>query len=178
MINSTTFLPVASIWRIRRRASRRMVELKPPARPRSEVATTRRCVSSLPVPRSSGGAPGRPAIRLAREPSTRSIRCAYGRAASTCSTARRSLEAATTFIAEVIFWVDLTLRMRLRRSFRLGIRQAPRSSGEGSDDAVEKFAEALLDLGRDLARGTDRLEEFRVRGSEVGQHRGFEAADI
>src|SRR5262249_10310881 len=68
-----------------------------------------------------GGAPGRAAIRPAREASTRSIRSAKGRAASTCSTARRSREAATTFIAEVIFWVDLTLRIRSRKSFRLGM---------------------------------------------------------
>ena len=50
--------------------------LKPPARPRSDVITTRRCVSSLPVPARSGGAPGRPAMRPASEESIRSIRSA------------------------------------------------------------------------------------------------------
>jgi hypothetical protein len=35
--------------------------------------------------------------------------------------ARRNREAATIFIAPVICWVDRTLRMRFRRSFKLGI---------------------------------------------------------
>ena len=49
------------------------------------------------------------------------IRSANGRDASACSCARRSLEAATSFMALVIFCVCLTLPMRLRRSFRLGM---------------------------------------------------------
>jgi hypothetical protein len=46
---------------------------------------------------------------------------AYGRAARACSWARRSLAAATIFMAFVIFCVDWTLRMRRRKVFRLGI---------------------------------------------------------
>jgi hypothetical protein len=51
----------------------------------------------------------------------RSIRSAYGLAASACCCARRSFDAATIFMAEVIFCVDLTLLMRVRSAFRLGI---------------------------------------------------------
>ena len=49
------------------RAARTIEELKPPARPRSAVATTTSSLRSDPVPTSSGGAPGpvTPAARLA-----------------------------------------------------------------------------------------------------------------
>jgi hypothetical protein len=49
------------------------------------------------------------------------MRSAYGLEASACSWARRSLAAATIFIAEVIFCVDLTLVMRVLSSLRLGM---------------------------------------------------------
>src|SRR5215813_9053284 len=178
MINSMTLLPAASISRICRRASRRIEALKAPARPRSEVATTMRWVSSLPVPTSSGGAPGRAAIRPAREASTRSIRSAKGRAASTCSTARRSLEAATTFIAEVIFWVDLTLRIRIRKDLRLGTGQAPLASSEGPDEAVEELLEPLLHCRGDFLVRADRVKQFRLRVAQLAQQRRFEAANV
>src|SRR6516165_5626324 len=156
MVRTITVLPAGNSSRMRRRVSRRIEALKPPASPRSEVATTSRWISSLPVPTSSGGAPAKPVMRPASEASTRSMRSAYGRAASTRSTARRSLEAATTFIAEVIFWVDLTLRMRLRRAFRLGTEWAPLASREGPDEAVEELLQAFFNLGRYLARVMDR----------------------
>src|SRR4051812_717965 len=53
--------------------------------------------------------------------SMRSMRSAYGRAASACACARRSFDAATIFMAEVIFCVDFTLLMRVRSAFRLGM---------------------------------------------------------
>ena len=52
------------------------------------------------------------------------MRSANGRDASACSCARRSLEAATSFMALVIFCVCLTLPIRLRSSLRLGIGSA------------------------------------------------------
>jgi hypothetical protein len=39
--------------------------------------------------------------------------------------ARRSLEAATIFMALVIFCVDLTLAMRVRSAFKLGMVAVP-----------------------------------------------------
>jgi hypothetical protein len=44
------------------------------------------------------------------------MRSAYGRAASAADCARRSLLAATIFMADVILRVDLTLLIRARRS--------------------------------------------------------------
>ena len=52
------------------------------------------------------------------------IRSAYGWAICACSCARRSLDAATIFMAEVIFFIFRTLPMLLRRSLRLGMGQS------------------------------------------------------
>ena len=69
------------------------------------------------------------------------MRSANGRAASACSCARLSLEAATSFIALVIFCVCLTLPIRVRRSLRLGIaRELGAGSGERLGVAVEQLA--------------------------------------
>ena len=70
-----TVLPSARSFAAWARASRTIEELKPPQRPRSAVATTRRWVSSLPVPPRSFGADGllpTPAARLPRTASMRS----------------------------------------------------------------------------------------------------------
>src|SRR5262249_55275152 len=107
--------------RMSRRAPRTIEEWNPPQRPRSEVMTTTSWTVSLPVPASSAGAPSCPAMLAASEPSMRSMRSAYGRAASACSCARRSFAAATIFMADVIFCVDLTLLILMRRSLRLGM---------------------------------------------------------
>ena len=106
------------------RVARVMELLKPPQSPRSAVATTKRCVSSLPVPRIIAGASSRSPMTSASEPTMRSMRSEKGRAASAASCARRSLDAATSFIAEVIFWVWRTLLMRTRRSLRLAMAVA------------------------------------------------------
>jgi hypothetical protein len=117
-----TVLPSDASWRISWRAPRTIDELKPPHRPRSDVVTTTRCTCSLPVPASSTGAPAEPESELASELSIRDMRSANGRAASACSCARRSFAAATIFMAEVIFCVDLTLLMRTRSDLRLAMR--------------------------------------------------------
>jgi hypothetical protein len=56
-----TVLPSLSNFCAVSRASRAIEELKPPANPRSPVATTSKCTWSLPLPASSSGAPSRPA---------------------------------------------------------------------------------------------------------------------
>ena len=71
------------------------------------------------------------------------MRSANGRDASACSCARRSLDAATSFMALVIFCVCLTLPIRLRSSLRLGIGAR---SGKGLGVVVEKLLE--LAFGR------------------------------
>src|SRR4051812_31420244 len=107
--------------RIRPRAERLMLALKPPHRPRFAVIATTRWVWSLPVPASMGAASPRPRAAPARLPSMRAMRSAYGRAASAASCERRSFAAATIFMAEVIFLVDCVEAMRTRRSFKLGM---------------------------------------------------------
>jgi hypothetical protein len=53
------------------------------------------------------------------------MRSANGREASACSWARRSLDAATSFMALVILRVWRTEFIRARMSFRLGIAGRP-----------------------------------------------------
>src|SRR6185436_2350989 len=90
-----------------------MFELKPPARPRSEVQTISRWYWSEPVPASSFGLSG-PIVTLETMlETTAAMRSAKGRAASAAVCARRSFAAATIFIALVIFWVDLTEVIRV-----------------------------------------------------------------
>ena len=116
--------------------------LKAPARPRSAVTAMSKWVLSWPVPTSSGGAVDVSVTDPASARSIRSIRSAYGREASACCCARRSFDAATIFMAEVIFWVDFTLLMRVRRAFRLGILplQACRAPRLGRPHQLNDFA--------------------------------------
>ena len=125
-------LPCSRNARIRALAPRTIEPLKPPHRPRSAVATTTRWTSSRPVPASSGGAPSSAATLAARLVSIFAIRSANGRAASACSCARLNLDAATSFIALVIFCVCLTLPIRVRRSLRLGIARALGSGAQAA----------------------------------------------
>jgi len=62
-------------------------------------------------------------VRVATACSRTASFAAYGRAAVAASCARRSLAAATIFIARVIFWVFLTDVMRLRMIFRLAMAE-------------------------------------------------------
>ena len=95
-------------------------ELKLPQRPRSAVMTMS---SGRPAVwsgiRNSGCASA--STRLTSPFSTASMRCANGRADTTRSCARLRREAAIIFIALVICCVDLTARIRRRRSISEGI---------------------------------------------------------
>src|SRR5688572_28249114 len=116
-------------------------ELRRPPGRRSAVTTISggRPVSA-PL-RSSGCESGStPAARLL---STASIRCANGRAATTRSCARFRREAAIIFIALVICCVDLTARMRRRRSIRDGMCLAGSGDGGGAAHGGELLAEVL-----------------------------------
>ena len=109
-MRSLTVLPVGEQPARILRASLAMLELKPPARPRSPVMTMSRCTSSLPVPTSSGGAARRSVTRAPRLAITGP--CARHRDArpSAASCARRSFAAATICIALVILRVAFTER--------------------------------------------------------------------
>ena len=72
--SSLTVLPWFSSSSILRRASRTMLVLNAPARPRSEVATISMWTWSLPVPASSRGDSGPTWTRDARLASTAAIR--------------------------------------------------------------------------------------------------------
>src|SRR4030095_12032048 len=108
------------------------------------------------------GAPSPPAA-LTRFPSTSPILLAYGRAARMRSWARRSLAAATSFMARVIFCVDWTARssrwmsrsvampsggLDALRGHELGLGLADRLRQR----PAERVADLLLvaDLGQDL----------------------------
>src|SRR5690606_36075586 len=112
--------------------------------------TTLRCTWSRPVPARSGGATSRPAAPAASEASIRSIRSAKGRAASACSWARRSFAAATIFMAEVIFCVDLTLLIRFRRSLRLAMLRASEGD-QGSGHGIDRDPPGETDQEKILA---------------------------
>src|SRR5688572_27076276 len=97
-------------------------ELKLPLSPRSPVMTTSSGRPSFSGTRRSGCASC--STRPTRPFSTISMRWANGRAATTRSCARFRREAAIIFIALVICCVDLTARIRRRRSMRDGISLA------------------------------------------------------
>ena len=144
-------------------------ELKLPHSPRSAVMTIS---SGLPVPcagmRSSGCASW--STRDTRPLSTFSIRWANGRAAMTRSCARLRREAAIIFIAFVICCVDLTARIRRRRSISDGMLLRGRGGGDGaalncSPNSVSADSSAVLDLVvQDLLLG-DRRQHARMRAS-------------
>jgi hypothetical protein len=107
----------------RRNASeaRRMFELNAPHSPLSAVMMTRRLRAA--GRRTSSGCAS-PSARRTRLESSSAIFTAYGRAETRRSWARRSLAAATSFMARVIFWVDSTerIRRRMSRSVAMAIR--------------------------------------------------------
>src|SRR5438552_16339769 len=80
-------------------------------------------------------------------------------------------------MAEVIFWVDLTLRMRFRRSFRLGIGSAA-LSGERLDELVEEILELVLGRARELAVLADGVEDVGALALELGAVALLEARDV
>ena len=98
---------------MKRCTARKMLALKPPARPRSEVSGTS-------VIRVAGSRRSQQRVRLGPRPQRDlrdrrpPARCAYGRAPTIASCARRSRAAETSFIARVIFCVDFTDAIRVR----------------------------------------------------------------
>src|SRR4029450_3728036 len=91
------------------------------------------------------------------------------------SWARRSLAAATIFMALVIFCVDWTLRILSRKVLRLGIgsrRPLRELLGEVGQEGLQLVVR-LLD---DLALVTDR-GQHRAFGAQRGKHGALELAD-
>ena len=84
-----------------------------PARPRSALITTRPTLRTVSGFRSMGWSS--PAPAAARLRMTSVICSLYGRAAATRCCALTMRDAAISSMARVIFLVDWTLRMRLRR---------------------------------------------------------------
>src|SRR5476651_2830546 len=94
-----------------------------------------------------------------------------------CSWARRSLAAATIFIALVIFCVDWTLRIRKRKVLRLGIG-AERSLclSELLDEVAEERLQLVVGLLDDLALVADRGQD-RALGAQRIERLTLEVAD-
>src|SRR6478672_5013454 len=154
--------------------------LKLPHRPRSAVITTS---STRPPARgvsrwsSSGCAAG--STRATRLRSTRAIWLAYGRACEMRSCARRSLEAATIFIALVICCVDLTARIRRRMSRREGISDGRLlRRGEGLAELGQRLTEVALERIVDLLLLGEGGEQLRATRIEEGVQVTFVIAHL
>src|SRR4029077_18321848 len=81
-----------------------------------------------------------------------------------CSWARRSLAAATIFMALVIFCVDWTLRILSRNVLRLGIATLRELLGEVGHEGLQLVVGLLDDLALVADRGEDRaLSAQRVQ---------------
>src|SRR5438067_1577983 len=173
----------------RKRCPRRMMlELNPPHSPRSEViittSTRRRGRTAI------RGWGGRSASARARasEASISSMSCAYGRARTTASCARRSLAAATIFMALVIFCVFRTERMRVRMMRREATLASGRLGRRRAEDVLElgkRLVERLAHVVGQILLLAQEPQHFRVPGlhevdqlAHVARHvRHFEAAD-
>src|SRR5436190_13111943 len=95
-----------------------------------------------------------------------------------CSWARRSLAAATIFMALVIFCVDWTLRILSRKVLRLGIgSQWPLGEllGEVAQEALQLVVGLLDDLALVADRGQDRT--FGTQRIEIGRLELADAVD-
>src|ERR1700757_2096954 len=85
-----------------------------------------------------------------------------------CSWARRSLAAATIFMALVIFCVDWTLRILNRKVLRLGIGVLRELLGEVGQKRLQLVVGLLDDLalvadrGQDRALGAQRIEQMAL----------------
>src|SRR5688572_18790353 len=122
-------------------------ELKLPLSPRSPVMTMSSGRPSCSGTRRSGCASC--STRPTRPFSTISMRWANGRAATTRSCARLRREAAIIFIALVICCVDLTARIRRRRSIREGIllvHYFTRCTGSRHHGRLTSSQELLVEL--------------------------------
>src|SRR5678815_1113554 len=92
-----------------------------------------------------------------------------------CSWARRSLAAATIFMALVIFCVDWTLRIRSRKDLRLGIGRQ-RSLGELLAEIGEERLQLVVGLLEELAIVADRGADPAI-GAPRTEHRTLEFTD-
>src|SRR5687767_11755870 len=159
-----------------------MAELKAPARPRSPVATTRRCTWSRPVPANNFGAASVPATATAMLRNTLSMRSAKGRAASAAACARRSFDAATICMALVIFCVALVEARRTRMSLRLAIQSIPVNAGasitssEGLGVSVDHALQLLLGIAGKVVGLANILEDVAVLGPHQRQQAVLERA--
>src|SRR5205814_10644205 len=115
---------------------------------------------------SSGCAEG--STRDARLFRTRSISVANGRACWMRSCARRSLDAATIFIALVICCVDLTARMRRRISNRDGMLGCGGflRGREVLPELLQRLVQILLDRVVDLLLVRQGRDQLRLAGVE------------
>src|SRR6516165_7496505 len=99
-----------------------------------------------------------------------------------CSWARRSLAAATIFMALVIFCVDWTLRILSRKDFRLGIGRLSELLGEVGQEGLQLVVGFLDDLAlvadrrQDRALGAQRVEQLTLKIADAGDRQAVEEA--
>src|SRR5581483_2046280 len=170
MVRILTSLPSASRVRMRRRASRRIEALKPPASPRSEVATISRWTSSLPVPASSGGAPGLAAGERA-EHALHALRIGPRRLGLL-------LGAAQPRCGDHLHRRGDLLRRPYAADADPQILQARHGLCERPGKALEEFGQRRFGRPGNLALVADRRENFRPLGAQLAEHRRLEAHDV
>src|SRR5216684_8994889 len=99
-----------------------------------------------------------------------------------CSWARRSLAAATIFMALVIFCVDWTLRILSRNVLRLGIATLRELLGEVGQEGLQLVVVLLDDLalvadrGQDRAFGAQRVEQMALVLADAADRQAIEEA--
>ena len=116
MVTSFALTPIASSSATRSSVFLMMKLLKPPHKPRSPVQSSSSTVFTGRTAH-RGTSTSSPARRELMAKSTFTSDSENGRALMTASCARRTFAAATSFIAEVIFFVEFTDAMRSRISF-------------------------------------------------------------
>src|SRR5258708_21493221 len=99
-----------------------------------------------------------------------------------CSWARRSLAAATIFMALVIFCVDWTLRILSRNVLRLGIATLRELLGEVGQEGLQLVVVLLDDLalvadrGQDRAFGAQRVEQMALVLADAADRQAIQEA--
>mmetsp|Transcript_9862 Transcript_9862/g.32595 ORF Transcript_9862/g.32595 Transcript_9862/m.32595 type:complete len:212 (+) Transcript_9862:653-1288(+) len=139
IVTILVFTPIASSSKMRFSAFLMMKLLNPPHKPRSPVHRSSKTVfTGLTAHR--GTSTSSPARRVLIANSTLTRDSENGRALITASCARRTFAAATSFIAEVIFFVLFTDAMRSRISFWDALRTwrvaRPPETGLGATDTT------------------------------------------
>src|SRR5262249_25558954 len=98
------------------------------------------------------------------------------------SWARRSLAAATIFMALVIFCVDWTLRILRRKLLRLGIPALRELVGEVGQEGLQLVVGLLDDLalvadrGQDRALGAQRIQHVLLVVADTADRQAIEIA--